>query len=117
MVLKEIFGKKEAPEAEEDIDIENYLNDLSIRDGKIIEREDVIYVKPVELDGEGKGVGTAIKELEKGNIVLLNIKNVLDNQMLLRNIVKELSDTVEDLSGDIGRLSSEKSSSSHQGYR
>jgi len=108
MVLKEIFGKKEAPEAEEDIDIENYLNDLSIRDGKIIEREDVIYVKPVELDGEGKGVGTAIKELEKGNIVLLNIKNVLDNQMLLRNIVKELSDTVEDLSGDIGRLSSEK---------
>jgi len=74
MVLKEIFGKKEAPEAEEDIDIENYLNDLSIRDGKIIEREDVIYVKPVELDGEGKGVGTAIKELEKGNIVLLNIK-------------------------------------------
>jgi len=28
--------------------------------------------------------------------------------MLLRNIVKELSDTVEDLSGDIGRLSSEK---------
>jgi len=37
--------------------------------------------------------------------------------MLLRNIVKELSDTVEDLSGDIGRLSSEKISSSHQGYR
>jgi len=54
MVLKEIFGKKEAPEAEEDIDIENYLNDLSIRDGKIIEREDVIYVKPSNSTAKAK---------------------------------------------------------------
>jgi SepF-like predicted cell division protein (DUF552 family) len=108
MVLKKIFGKKEAPRATEDIDIENYLSDLSIRDGKIIEREDVTYVKPIELDGEGKGVGSVIKELEKGNIVLLNIRQVLDNQMLLRNITKELSETVEDLDGDIGRLSVDK---------
>ena len=108
MVLKRIFGKKEAPKATEDIDIENYLSDLSIRDGKIIEREDVIYVKPIELDGEGKGVGTVIKELEKGNIVLLSIRNVMENQLLLRNITKELAETVEDLDGDIGRLSMEK---------
>jgi len=108
MVLKNFFGRKEAPKATEDIDIENYLSDLSIRDGKIIEREDVTYVKPIELDSEGKGVGSVIKELEKGNIVLLNIKHVLDNQMLLRNITKELSETVEDLDGDIGRLSVDK---------
>ncbi len=108
MVLKKIFGKKETPRAEEDIDIENYLSDLSIRDGKIIEREDVVYVKPIELDSEGKGVGTVIKELEKGNIVLLSIRNVMENQMLLRNITKELAETVEDLDGDIGRLSMEK---------
>lgn len=108
MVLKKIFGKKEAPQAEEDIDIENYLSDLSIRDGKIIEREDITYVKPIELDSDGKGVGTVIKELEKGNIVLLNIKNLLDNQVLLRNITKELTETVQDLDGDIGRLSVEK---------
>jgi len=108
MVLKKFFGKKEAPKAAEDIDIENYLTDLSIRDGKIIEREDVTYVKPVDLDSDGKGVGSVIKELEKGNIVLLNIRHVLDNQMLLRNITKELSETVEDLDGDIGRLSVDK---------
>ncbi len=108
MVLKKIFGKKEAPRTEEDIDIENYLSDLSIRDGKIIEREDVVYVKPIELDSEGKGVGTVIKELEKGNIVLLSIRNVIENQLLLRNITKELTETVEDLNGDIGRLSMEK---------
>jgi SepF-like predicted cell division protein (DUF552 family) len=108
MVLKNIFGKKETPRTEEDIDIENYLSDLSIRDGKIIEREDVVYVKPIELDSEGKGVGTVIKELEKGNIVLLSIRKVIENQLLLRNITKELTETVEDLNGDIGRLSMEK---------
>ena len=109
MVLKEIFGKKEKVRSGgEDIDIENYLSDLSIREGKIIEREDVTYVKPMDLDSEGKGMGLVIKELEKGNIVILNIKHVLSNKILLRNIVKELRDTTEDLDGDIGRLSPEK---------
>ncbi len=109
MVLKDIFGKKEKVRSHGDeIDIENYLSDLSIREGKIIEREDVTYVKPIDLDSEGKGIGVVIKELEKGNVVVLNIKHVLSNKILVRNIVKELKDTVEDLDGDIGRLSAEK---------
>ena len=109
MALKNIFGKKEAVrKTRDDIDIENYLSDLSIREGKIIEREDVTYVKPIDLDSEGKGMGVVIKELEKGNIVILNIKTVLSNKILVRNIVKELKDTTEDLDGDIARLSNEK---------
>lgn len=110
MVLKKILGggKTQIVEEEEEIDIEDYLNDLSIREGKIIEREDVIYVKPIDLDSEGKGVGPVIKELEKGNVVVLNVRPVLSNRLLLRNTVKELKGTIDELDGDIARLSIDK---------
>lgn len=108
MVWKRILGRSEEEEEEEEIDIEDYLNDLSIREGKIIEREDITYVKPVDMDNEGKGIGNVIKELEGGNVVVLNVKQVLNNKLLLRNIVKELRDTCIDLDGDIGRISHEK---------
>ncbi len=109
MVLKRIFGRREEEEEEEEeIDIEDYLDDLSIREGKIIEREDVTYVKPIDLDKEGRGVGAVIKELEKNNIVVLNVRELLSNKILLRNVVKELKETCIDLDGDVGRVSSEK---------
>ena len=108
MVFKEIFGKKEVVQRGTSVDIEEYISDLSIREGKIIERDDVIYVKPIELDAEGKGVGMAIKELEKGNIVLLNIRAAVENRTMLRSVVKELRGTAEELDGDIVQLAPDK---------
>lgn len=109
MVFKEIFGSREVIKGSfGDVDIEEILTDVSIRDGKIIEREDIIYVKPLEIDSEGKGVGSAIKELEKGNIVVLNIKAVAANKLLVNNIVRELRVTAEEMDGDIAMLSPEK---------
>jgi len=107
MVLKKILGRGEEEEPEE-IDIEEYLNDLSIREGKIIERDDITYVKPVDLDREGGGLAQAMRELEKDNIVVLNVRNLLDNKLLLRKIVKDLRDTCLDLDGDLGKISDEK---------
>jgi SepF-like predicted cell division protein (DUF552 family) len=108
MVFKEIFGKKEVVQHGGSMDIEEYISDLSIREGKIIERDDVIYVKPIELDGEGKGVGAAIKELEKGNIVLLNIRAAIENKTLLRSVIKEIKATAEEMDGDIVQLAPDK---------
>ena len=107
MVLNKILGRKEEVE-EEDIDIEEYLNDLSIREGKIIERDDITYVKPVDLDREGGGLAQAMQELEKDNIVVLNVRTLMDNKLLLRKIVKELRDACLDADGDIGKISDEK---------
>jgi SepF-like predicted cell division protein (DUF552 family) len=104
MVLFGIFGKSE----EEEIDIEDYLNDLSVREGQIIEREDVTYVKPLDLDNEGKGIGNVLRELEKNNIVVLNVKSILHNKVLLRSVVKEMRDACVEMDGDIGRISPEK---------
>lgn len=107
MVLKKLLGRKEDVE-EEEIDIEEYLNDLSIREGKIIERDDITYVKPVDIDREGGGLAQAMQELEKDNIVVLNVRNLMDNKLLLRKIVKELRDACLDADGDIGKISDEK---------
>lgn len=115
MPFKGFFGKGKAEASE--IDIEDYLNELSIRDGKIIEREDITYVKPVVLNAEGKGVGTVINELEKNNIVVLNVKALLHNKVLLREIVKELRDACVELDGDLGKVSDEKILVVPQGMR
>ncbi len=106
MGLSDFFGMKRADRGH--IDIEDYLNDLSIRDGRIIEDENITYIKPVALDAEGKGVGTAVNELEKSNIVVLNVRALLGNKVLLREIVKELRETCVGLDGDIGRISEDK---------
>lgn len=106
MAFKGLFGR--GKEESEEIDIEDYLNELSIREGKIIESENITYIKPVVLDAEGKGVGTVISELEKNNIVVLNVKALLHNKVLLREIVKELRDACVELDGDLGKVSDEK---------
>ncbi len=92
----------------EEIDIEDYLNDLSVRDGKIIESEDVTYVKPLDLDSDGKGVGNVLAELEKNNVVVLNVKALMHNRTLLKGIVKDLRDACVEMDGDIGRVSDDK---------
>jgi uncharacterized protein len=111
MVFKKFLGGGggggDAPRKDE-IDIEDYLNDLSVRDGKIIESEDITYVKPLALDNEGKGVGNVLAELEKKNIVVLNVKNLMHNKTLLRGIVKDLRDACVEMDGDIGRVSEDK---------
>jgi SepF-like predicted cell division protein (DUF552 family) len=113
MVFKKLLGGggsggDDPKRGKDEIDIEDYLNDLSVRDGKIIENEDVTYVKPLELDNDGKGVGNVLAELEKKNIVVLNVKNLLHNKTLLRGIVKDIRDACVEMDGDIGRISEDK---------
>ncbi|MFH1722508.1 MAG: cell division protein SepF [Candidatus Altiarchaeota archaeon] len=105
---KFLGGGSKSEESKEDIDIEDYLNDLSIREGKFIENEDLTYIKPIELSPEGKGIGNVLKEIEKENIVVLNVKSLLGNKIALHDVVKELRKACVDLDGDIGRISEEK---------
>jgi uncharacterized protein len=119
MVFKKILGKSGKSDiyGSGEIDIEDYLNDLSVRDGKIIESEDITYVKPLSLDGDGKGIGNVLAELEKTNIVVLNVRNLLGNRTLLRNVIKDLRDACVDMDGDIGRVSEDKILVVPQGMR
>ena len=101
-------GGSGRPSGDDEIDIEEYLNELSVRDGRIIESEDITYIKPIDLDSDGKGLGNVLAELERSNIVVLNVKALLHNKVLLRNLIKELRDACVQMDGDIGRISEEK---------
>ena len=100
-----IFGKKET---QSDIDIESHIRDLSIRDGRIIESDDVTYVKPMDGDPDGKVIGTVLKELERKNIVILNIRSLLSNKTALKEIIDNLKEACIKIDGDIGKISPEK---------
>ncbi len=120
MVFKKLLGGdsgRDDGHYDEEIDIEDYLNDLSVRDGKIIENEDVTYIKPLELDSDGKGIGNVLAEIEKSNIVVLNVKNLLTNKILLKSVVRDLREACLEMDGDIGRVSDDKLLIVPQGMR
>jgi hypothetical protein len=105
MIVFGIFGgKKQAGDTE----IEHILNEMSIRDGKIIERDDMKYVKSMNLDREGKKIDAVMSELQKGNVVILNVREISHNKLLLREVVKNMRDACNGINGDLARLSEEK---------
>ena len=81
---------------------------MSVRDGKVIEREDMTYVKSMNLDSEGKAMPTVMKELQKGNVVILNVRGLSHNKLLLREVVKDLRGACTGFNGDLARISEEK---------
>ncbi|MBU0762279.1 MAG: cell division protein SepF [Candidatus Altiarchaeota archaeon] len=118
MVFRKLLGGgKSGQGTVDEVDIEDYLNDLSVRDGKIIESDDITYVKPLDLDSTGKGIGNVLAELEKRNVVVLNVKSLSSNKVLLKSVVKDLREACMEMDGDIGRISEEKILIVPQGMR
>ncbi|RLI91192.1 MAG: hypothetical protein DRO94_01070 [Candidatus Altiarchaeales archaeon] len=108
MPFGKLFGRRDEEE-EVEIDIEEYLTELSIgKEGKIIEREDITYVKPIDIDKDGKNIDEIVNELKKNNIVVLNVSSAMHDKIMLRNIIKKLRDICIEMDGDIGRISNEK---------
>lgn len=91
-----------------DMNVEEYLNQLGMEEGDLMEEEADTWVKSIPLN-KIVDVESVTKELRQGNIVLLNIKPMYKkNTVKLRQSVSELKGTVNDLNGDIARLSEER---------
>ncbi len=91
-----------------DMDVESYLNQLGMEEGDLMEEEADAWVKSIPLD-RIVDVESVTKELRQGNIVLLNIAPMYKkNKVKLRQSISELKGTVNDLNGDIARLSEER---------
>lgn len=105
MIVFGIFGGRKPAG---DTEIERILNEMSIREGKIIERDDVKYVKPMSLDRDGKKMDAVLNELKKGNVVILDVREISHNKLFLRDLVKNLRETCTGINGDLARLSEEK---------
>jgi hypothetical protein len=91
----------------EEIDIEEFLNNLDVEEEAELEDADA-YVKPISLEKEEDTL-TVIEEAKKGNIVLLNIGDLAKrNALKLRDYVTTIKNSIDEIDGDIARISHER---------
>jgi hypothetical protein len=92
---------------EEEIDIEEFLNNLDVEEETVYENADA-YVKPVALERD-TDVQMVADELKKGNIVLLNIAGLSKrNTLKLRELISGIRSTVNEIDGDIARITTDR---------
>lgn len=91
----------------DEIDIEEFLNNLDVEEESMYENADA-YVKPMTLHSD-TDTEAVMEEAKKGNIVLLNISDLAKrNALKLRDLVSGIRGGVEEINGDIARISHDK---------
>ncbi len=96
--LDSLFGGKR----EEEINLDEFLT--SLEEGEEVLEEAKMYVKPLQLTSS-KDYDAVVQELEKGNIVLLNIRPLAaKNAVLVKEVVSKLKEHVQGIGGDIARI-------------
>jgi SepF-like predicted cell division protein (DUF552 family) len=97
------WGKTKKSE-EESFDVEKYIKGLGVSKEGFIEEEGVIYVKSVNLDRDNAVEETA-REIDKGNIVIVNMREMMHNPIALNEKVREIRDHCVASGGDMCRIS------------
>jgi hypothetical protein len=90
-----------------EIDLEEYMNAAEMEDVDVMHEPADHYVKPVSLQQQ-TDADLIKKELNSGNIVLMNITEMAKRPNTLKSVVDELRGYIEKIDGDIARLDSEK---------
>lgn len=100
-ILDKLRGTSEA-------EIEEYLNTLGLEEGDLLEEHADMWVKPLTLE-QLADIEKISGELKRGNVVLLNIEPLYKkNTIKLRQAVSEIKGVVDEINGDIARLSEQK---------
>jgi len=90
-----------------DVDIEEFLNNLDVSEEEMYENADA-YVKPLFLKAN-TDLKMIAKELKDGNLVLLNVSDLVKrNPIRLKEQVGKLRRFVEDIDGDVARISEDQ---------
>ena len=90
-----------------EINLEEYMNAAEMDDVDVMHEPADHYVKPVSLQQQ-TDVDLIKKELNGGNIVLLNITEMSKRPNTLKSIVDDLKGYADKIDGDIARLDAEK---------
>ncbi len=89
------------------INVEEYMNSAEMKDVDLMNEPADFYVKPVLLKDEND-VNVIEGELNKKNIVLLNVTELSKRPNTLKKIVETLKDYVEKTGGDIAMISADR---------
>ena len=90
-----------------EIDLEEYMNAAEMEDVDVMHEPADHYVKPVSLQQQ-TDADLIKKELNSGNIVLMNINEMSKRPNTLKSVVDELRGYIEKIDGDIARLDADK---------
>ena len=90
-----------------EINLEEYMNAAEMEDVDVMHEPADHYVKPVSLQQQ-TDVDLIKKELNGGNIVLINITEMAKRPNTLKSAVDDLRGYADKIDGDIARLDAEK---------
>ncbi len=90
-----------------DMDVDTYMNSEEMANVDVMNEPADFYVKPVALQSEAD-VALIQAELQRKNIILLNISEMAKRPQTLKSIVDNLKAYVDKTNGDIARLDDEK---------
>ncbi|MFI5412465.1 MAG: cell division protein SepF [Candidatus Micrarchaeales archaeon] len=90
-----------------EMNVEEYMNSEEMENVDVMNEPADFYVKPVALQSESD-LAVIQAELQKRNIILLNISEMAKRPQTLKGIVDNLKAYVEKTNGDIARLDEEK---------
>jgi SepF-like predicted cell division protein (DUF552 family) len=89
--------------ASKEINIEEYMGSAEMEDVDVLNEPADMYVKPVAITGEDD-VKLIEGELDKKNIILLNMEEINKRPNTRNNILAELKKYVEKINGDIAAI-------------
>ncbi len=90
-----------------ELDVEEYMNSAEMENVDVMNEPADFYIKPVALRGE-EDVSLIQAELEKKNIILMNISEISKRPNTLKSLIDSLKDYVQKTNGDIARIDEEK---------
>ena len=93
--------------ASKELDVEEYMNSAEMENVDVMNEPADFYVKPVALHDEND-LGLIEAELQRKNIILLNISELAKRPNTLKGIVDKLKEYAMKTNGDIARLDENK---------
>ena len=90
-----------------DLDVEEYMNSAEMENVDVMNEPADFYIKPLALKDESD-VAVIEGELQRKNIILLNITDLAKRPQTLKSIIDTLKEYIVKTNGDIARLDVDK---------
>lgn len=90
-----------------ELNVEEYMNSAEMENVDVLNEPADFYVKPVALKDEAD-IALIEAELEKRNIILLNISEMSKRQNTLKTMIDTLKDYIGKQNGDIAMIDTDK---------
>ena len=90
-----------------DLNIEDYMNSAEMENVDVMNEPADFYIKPLTLQQESD-IQTIENELQKKNIILLNVSELAKRPNTLKGLVDTIREYINKINGDIAKIDEDK---------